>query len=154
MTRERADDPFQLQRFVAVQDDTYDAACRELAAGRKRSHWMWFVFPQLAGLGSSPTAQFYAIGSRAEALAYWRHPLLGPRLKACAQLVLAADATSAHAIFGSPDDFKLRSCMTLFAAAAPEEPVFGAVIERWFGGEADARTTELLGRESGAGEPR
>jgi uncharacterized protein (DUF1810 family) len=147
MTSQRTDDPFDLQRFVDAQADTYDAACRELAAGRKRSHWMWFVFPQLAGLGSSPTAQFYGIGSRAEALAYWRHPLLGLRLKACAQLVLDADAASAHAIFGSPDDLKLRSCMTLFAVAAPEEPVFHAVLERWFGGDPDPRTIELLARE-------
>ncbi len=151
MTSQRTDDPFDLQRFVAAQADTYDAACGELAAGRKRSHWMWLVFPQLAGLGFSPTAQFYGIASRAEALAYWRHPVLGPRLKACAQLVLAAQAPSAHAIFGSPDDFKLRSCMTLFAAMAPEEPVFRAVLDRWFGGEPDPRTTELLARETGAG---
>lgn len=154
MTSQRADDPFNLRRFVDAQADTYDAARRELAAGRKRSHWMWFVFPQLAGLGSSPTAQFYGIASRAEAMAYWRHPLLAPRLAACAQLVLAADAVSAHAIFGSPDDLKLRSCMTLFAAVAPDEPVFRAVLDRWFGGEPDARTVELLGRKSDAGGPR
>lgn len=155
MTLEQpADDPFDLQRFVDAQAGTYEAACRELAAGRKRSHWMWFVFPQLAGLGFSPTAQFYGIGSRAEVLAYWRHPLLGPRLAACAQLVLEADAASAHAIFGSPDDLKLRSCMTLFAAVVPEEPVFRAVLDRWFGGEPDARTVERLAREGDGGGRR
>lgn len=141
----RGDDPFDLRRFVDAQAPVFDAVVAELAAGRKRTHWMWFVFPQIAGLGFSPTAQRYAMASRAEALAYWRHPLLGPRLARCAALVRDAAAPSAHSIFGSPDDLKLRSSMTLFAAAVPDEPVFRAVLDRYYGGEADARTLELLG---------
>lgn len=141
-------DPFDLHRFVAAQAPVIDDVIAELAAGRKRTHWMWFVFPQIAGLGFSPTAQLYAIGSRAEALAYWRHPLLGPRLARCAALVRDAGARSAQAIFGSPDDLKLRSSMTLFAAVATDEPVFRAVLDRYWHGEPDARTVALLGSAS------
>ncbi len=140
----RETDPFDLRRFVDAQAAVFDGVVAELAAGRKRSHWMWFVFPQFAGLGFSPTAQFYAIASRAEAQSYWRHPLLGPRLARCAALVRDSSAPSAQAIFGSPDDLKLRSSMTLFDAAVPGEPVFRAVLDRYYGGEPDARTLSLL----------
>jgi uncharacterized protein (DUF1810 family) len=150
MNRDREDDPYDLRRFVDAQAQVYASVCSELAAGRKRTHWMWFVFPQLEGLGLSSTARFYGIASRDEALAYWRHPLLGRRLKQCAELVLAAGDSTAHEIFGSPDDLKLRSCMTLFQAVAPDEPVFAAVIARCFDGIRDPRTLELLGGERGA----
>jgi len=139
------DDPFDLQRFVDAQQPVYDQALSELRTGRKTSHWMWFVFPQLRALGRSGTAQFYGLASRDEALAYWRHPLLGPRLRECAATLLAAaPGRSAHSILGSPDDLKLRSCTTLFAAVAPEEPVFRALLERFYSGQADPRTWQLL----------
>jgi len=135
------DDPFDLQRFVVAQAPVYAQVAAELAAGRKRSHWMWFVFPQLKGLGSSAMAQHYGIASLAEARAYWAHPLLGPRLAQCTGLVLAVDGRSVHEIFGSPDDLKFRSCMTLFAQATGE-PLFTRALEKYFGGEADPRTVE------------
>ena len=135
------DDPFDLQRFVAAQAPVYAQVTAELAAGRKRSHWMWFVFPQLKGLGRSAMAQHYGIASPAEARAYWAHPLLGPRLAQCTGLVLAIDGPSVHEIFGSPDDLKFRSCMTLFAQATGE-PLFTRALEKYFGGEADPRTVE------------
>jgi uncharacterized protein (DUF1810 family) len=135
------DDPFDLQRFVAAQAPVYAQVTAELAAGRKRSHWMWFVFPQLKGLGRSAMAQHYGIASPAEARAYWAHPLLGPRLAQCTGLVLAIDGRSVHEIFGSPDDLKFRSCMTLFAQATGE-PLFTRALEKYFGGEADPRTVE------------
>ena len=133
-----------LQRFVDAQASVIEAVVAELERGRKRSHWMWFVFPQLQGLGRSPTAEYYGIASRQEALAYWRHPVLGPRLARCARLALDAPFATAREIFGSPDDLKLRSCMTLFAAVAPEEPVFAQVLGRFFDGQPDERTLELL----------
>src|SRR5579871_3336064 len=119
-------DPFDLARFVAAQAPVYAAARAELADGRKRSHGMWFVFPQIAGLGLSPTAVRYAIGSLDEAKAYCGHPVLGPRLVECASLVLAVEGRSAVEIFGTIDAVKFRSSMTLFAAAAPQDPVFEA----------------------------
>jgi uncharacterized protein (DUF1810 family) len=140
------DDPYRLERFVAAQDraGTYRRAVAELRAGRKQSHWMWFVFPQIAGLGSSPMAQEFAIGSLAEARAHLAQPVLGPRLTECAQLLnAAADGTSATEIFGPIDAMKLRSSMTLFAAAAPEESAFTDVLTRYFDGEPDHAT---LGR--------
>lgn len=137
-------DPFDLQRFVRAQQGTYAQALTEIRDGRKRSHWMWFVFPQYRGLGLSPTSQRYAINSRAEAQAYLDHPLLGPRLVECFEAVLDA-RESAHELFGSPDDWKLKSCATLFAAAAPEMPAFGRVLTDKFAGEVDQRTMELLG---------
>jgi uncharacterized protein (DUF1810 family) len=140
------DDPYDLQRFVAAQDPVLERVRSELRRGRKQSHWMWFVFPQLAGLGSSPTARAYAISSADEARAYLAHPVLGPRLVECAGLAAAVEGRSAAAVFGSPDDLKLRSSMTLFARAAPDEPVFGQVLDRYFDGEPDPRTLELLGR--------
>lgn len=135
----------ELHRFIAAQDPVYGQVCAELAAGRKTSHWMWFVFPQLRGLGLSATARFYGLASRAEALAYWQHPVLGARLRHCAQLVLDAKGRTAHDTFGSPDDLKLRSCMTLFAAVAAEEPAFAQVLQRCYGGAPDPRTLALLG---------
>jgi uncharacterized protein (DUF1810 family) len=140
-----AADPFDLARFVDAQAPVYDQVLAELRAAHKRSHWMWFVFPQLKGLGRSATAVHYGIASRAEALAYARHPLLGARLRECAALVLQAPpARSALQIFGTPDDLKLHSCMTLFAAVAPDVPVFDAALLRYFGGVADAHTLALL----------
>ena len=133
-----------LQRFVDAQGTVYAAVLRELGAGRKSSHWMWFVFPQLKPLGRSAMAKLYGLDGRAEALAYWQHPLLGPRLLECIRLVLATEGRSAHAIFGSPDDLKLCSCVTLFDAVAPEEPAFREVLDRFYGGVADAATLELL----------
>jgi uncharacterized protein (DUF1810 family) len=140
-------DPFDLARFVAAQAPVVARVTAELSAGRKQSHWMWFVFPQLAGLGLSATAAKYAITSLDETRAYLAHPVLGPRLMECTRMVLAVEGRDAHAIFGSPDDLKFRSSMTLFAQAAPEEPVFGAALDKYFGGEADARTLQLLNRQ-------
>jgi uncharacterized protein (DUF1810 family) len=137
-------DPHDLQRFVDAQAGVYDAVVDELHDGHKASHWMWFVFPQLRGLGHSPTAQHYGIASLDEARAYLAHPLLGERLRECTRLALRNQGRSAHAIFGSPDDFKFRSCMTLFGFAAPDEDVFDEALGRWFGGEPDPRTVALL----------
>lgn len=139
-------DPFDLERFVSAQDDgrTYERALAELAAGRKTSHWMWFVLPQIAGLGSSPMAQRYAIRSLDEARAYLAHPVLGPRLIATARIVATGPAPDAVSLLGSIDAQKLRSSMTLFARAAPEEPVFSAVLDRYFGGAADPATEARL----------
>lgn len=134
-----------LQRFVDAQAGVIEDVCAELRAGNKQSHWIWFIFPQLRGLGHSAMAQHYGIASRAEALAYWRHPLLGPRLKECMQLLLAHEGLSAQGMLGAIDALKLRSCATLFAAVAPEEPVFGEVLQRFYGGVADERTLALLG---------
>lgn len=138
-------DPYDLQRFVDAQDDVYEQVCDELRDGRKTSHWMWFVFPQLRELGRSATAIKFGVASLEEARAYLRHPVLGPRLKECAGLVTRIDGRSITAIFGTPDDLKFRSCMTLFQCAAPEEKIFGAALQRYFGGVPDARTLELLG---------
>jgi len=141
------DDPFDLARFVNAQDQggTYQQALAELRRGRKTSHWMWFVFPQIAGLGSSPMARRYAISSLAEAAAYLAHPVLGPRLVDCARAVLQTDAARAEEIFGSIDAIKLRSSMTLFARADPDEPVFGQVLDRFYAGRPDRPTDERLG---------
>jgi uncharacterized protein (DUF1810 family) len=138
-------DPFDLGRFVSAQAGTFEAALGELRAGRKRSHWMWFVFPQLRGLGHSSTAQFYGVSGLDEAAAYLAHPILGPRLEAVVAAVQASPAVSLNALFGAPDDLKFRSSMTLFAAAAPQGP-YQAALDRWCGAEPDARTLELLKR--------
>jgi len=135
-------DPFDLARFVAAQAGVFDRALEELRQGRKRSHWMWFVFPQLKALGRSPTAQFYGLASLEEATAYVQHPILSERLEAAVAAVEASSATSLHALFGSPDDLKFRSSMTLFAVAAPDGP-YQAALERWCG-EPDTHTLELL----------
>jgi uncharacterized protein (DUF1810 family) len=140
------DDPFSLHRFVAAQDagGIYERALAELRAGRKRSHWMWFVFPQLAGLGQSATSKRYAISSRAEARAYVEHPVLGARLSHCALALAELQAGSADAVLGAVDAIKLRSSMTLFALAAPENPVFERVLERYFDDARDPLTERLL----------
>jgi Uncharacterized conserved protein len=137
--------PYHLERFVEAQDGVYEYALDELRRGRKRRHWMWYVFPQVAGLGHSAMSQRYAIGSLDEARAYLAHPVLGARLRECAAVVAAAPP-GAEAIFGSIDAVKLRSSMTLFARADPDEPVFQAVLDRHFAGASDPRTDELLGR--------
>ena len=139
-----ADDPYDLARFVTAQEPVLDRVRAELRRGRKSSHWMWFVFPQVAGLGSSSTARHYAISGLDEARAYLAHPVLGPRLRECAELAAAVESGSAADVFGYPDDLKLRSSMTLFARAAPDEPVFTAVLDRYFDGEPDPATLERL----------
>ena len=139
-----ADDEHDLSRFVEAQRSTYERALAELHSGRKRSHWMWYVFPQLAGLGRSATSRHYAIRDAEEAKAYLAHPLLGPRLVECAVAVLETDARSAYEIFGSPDDLKLRSCATLFARASAPASVFSALLEKYFGGREDEETVRLL----------
>jgi uncharacterized protein (DUF1810 family) len=138
-------DPYDLERFVQAQARNYDQALGEIRRGRKQSHWMWYVFPQLAGLGLSATARRYAIASLDEAKAYLCHPLLGPRLLECAQALLALERRSAHEIFGWPDELKLRSSATLFALAAPPGSVFAQVLDAYFDGERDAKTLRLLG---------
>ena len=139
-----SDDPYDLARFVAAQEPVYEKIREELQEGRKRSHWMWFVFPQLEGLGASAMAQRYAIHSLAEAAAYLDHPLLGARLKECVGLVNKVEGRSAHEIFGSPDDLKFHSSMTLFAAAAPQEPLFGEALDKYFAGRRDPLTLAKL----------
>jgi uncharacterized protein (DUF1810 family) len=145
------DDPYELERFEKAQAerDTYDKAVSELRAGRKRSHWMWFIFPQLAGLGASRTSEFYAISSLAEAQAYLAHPLLGPRLLECAQILTEIGESDPQRVFGEVDAMKLRSSITLFESAAPDTPVFQDVLDRYFGGQADDRTKQLLKRSAG-----
>ena len=135
---------FDLQRFVDAQATVHAQALAEIRAGRKRSHWMWFIFPQIDGLGSSPTARRYAIKGQTEAAAYLEHPVLGARLVECAEAALAVDGRSATQIFGQPDDVKLRSSATLFAAVAPAGSAFERVIDKYFGGEPDPRTLDLL----------
>ena len=137
-------DPYGLHRFVDAQTDTYAQALAELRAGRKTGHWMWFVFPQVAGLGRSPTAQHYAISGLDEARAYLAHPVLGPRLVECAQALLDLPGDDAAAVLGPVDAMKLRSSMTLFAHADPGQPVFRAVLERYFAGQEDEATTSRL----------
>ncbi|MCW2516261.1 MAG: hypothetical protein JWR11_5303 [Mycobacterium sp.] len=139
-------DPYDLARFVEAQDrgGTYETAARELRSGRKQSHWMWFVFPQIHGLGHSALAVEYAIGSRDEAVAYLAHDVLGPRLHRCARLVVASGAVSAKALMGSPDDLKLKSSMTLFAEVADDDGDFAAVLEQYYGGERDQATIGKL----------
>ena len=143
------DDPHNLQRFVAAQEETYTAALGELHAGRKRTHWMWFIFPQVTGLGASPTAQFYAIRSRAEADAYLAHPLLGARLQECAGALLTVNGRTAEQIMGFPDHLKLQSSMTLFASLAGPGNLFAAVLERYYEGRLCPRTLAFLAPETG-----
>ena len=139
---------FNPNRFITAQEPVYEDVLRELAAGEKTRHWMWFIFPQLRGLGRSSTASFYAIASEAEARAYWRHPVLGARLSECCSALLCIRGKTAHEVFGSPDDMKLKSSMTLFERAAPEARVFAQVLDRYFEGKRDERTLELLGGPS------
>ena len=140
-------DPFDLDRFVQAQGPVMEQVRRELSAGCKRSHWMWFVFPQLSGLGHSPMARRYAIASLDEAAAYLHHPVLGPRLIACTELVNGQDGLSAHAIFGSPDDLKFHACMTLFSRVADAAPVFGKALDTYFAGVPDRLTEDRLARQ-------
>jgi uncharacterized protein (DUF1810 family) len=137
------DDPFDLNRFVMAQEPVIGRVFGELRNGRKASHWMWFVFPQLAGLGFSAMSQRYAIASLDEACAYLAHPVLGPRLTRCVELVLGVDGRSAHDIFGGPDDLKFHSCVTLFDEASPNG-AFEQAIEKYFGGRPDPATLDLL----------
>jgi uncharacterized protein (DUF1810 family) len=142
-------DRFRLARFLEAQARVYPQVRAELTAGRKHSHWMWFIFPQLAGLGTSATARHYALGSLGEARAYLAHPVLGARLRECTSLVLAVERRSTAQIFGHPDDLKFRSCLTLFRAAAPGERLFDDALARFFSGEPDPLTLKLLTSASG-----
>jgi uncharacterized protein (DUF1810 family) len=137
-------DPYHLQRFVDAQGPVYESVLAELRAGRKRTHWMWFIFPQLKALGRSSTAQHYGIDGLEEARAYLAHDVLGPRLRECSRLAAAVQGRSADQVFGYPDDLKLRSSMTLFARCADDPAEFVAVLDRYYGGEEDAATVGLL----------
>ena len=148
-----AGDPFGLGRFVDAQEGDYERALAELRSGRKRTHWMWYIFPQLDGLAFSATSKRYAIKSVEEAHAYLAHPVLGPRLRQCAEALLRIEGHSATTIFGSPDDLKLRSCATLFACVSPPGSVFERVLDAYYRGERDGKTLQLLGRAPG-GESR
>ena len=139
-----AGDPYHLERFLEAQRGTYETALAEVRAGRKRSHWMWFVFPQFAGLGRSSISVRYAIKSRTEAEAYLQHPTLGPRLREISEAALGVEGRSAHEIFGTPDDLKLRSCATLFAEVSAPGSVFEWLLVKYYEGEPDRRTLELL----------
>jgi uncharacterized protein (DUF1810 family) len=144
-------DPYDLNRFLRAQERDYARALSEIRAGRKVSHWMWYIFPQYQGLGYSSTSQHYAIKSRDEARAYLDHPVLGPRLIECVRAVLDVKGRTAHEIFGSPDDLKLRSCATLFASVEPAGSVFEQLLDRYFQGRKDPRTLELLDLGSAPG---
>ncbi len=137
--------PFDLERFVVAQAPVYERVRAELAAGAKASHWMWFIFPQLRGLGRSAMAEHFGLVGRAEAEAYLAHPVLGARLRECTRLVLDVRNRTVHEIFGSPDDLKFRSSMTLFATVAPEEPLFRQALDRCFGSRPDTLTEQMLG---------
>lgn len=139
-------EPEGLERFVRAQTDSYAAALEEIRQGRKRSHWMWYIFPQLQGLGLSSTAQYYGLRGLEEAKAYIRHPVLGPRLLEISEALLKLDSCDPLTVLGYPDDLKLRSCMTLFEQAAPEQPVFARVLEKYYSGHRDGRTLSLMGR--------
>ena len=138
-------DPYDLDRFVQAQERDYAQALAEIRSGRKRTHWMWYIFPQLSGLGSSAMAGRYAIRSLAEADAYLHHPVLGPRLHECAEAIVGLAGRSAHDVLGSPDDMKLRSSATLFTRVSPAGSVFHRLLDRYFQGEPDRRTLGLLG---------
>ena len=138
------DDPYRLERFVEAQNPVFEQVCAELRHGGKEGHWMWFVFPQMKGLGYSPTSMRFAISSKEEAEAYLRHPILGPRLRACTELVVLVDGLSIRDIFGYPDYLKFHSCMTLFAQATSENQVFKDALKKYFGGELDRPTLERL----------
>jgi uncharacterized protein (DUF1810 family) len=144
-------DPYDLGRFQQAQEDDYEQALSEIASGRKRSHWMWYIFPQIDGLGFSSTARHYAIKSLDEARAYLDHPILGPRLLECAEAAVRVEGRSAREIFGSPDDLKLRSSATLFACVSPPGSVFDRLLAKYYQGRRDDRTLQLLGIDAGAG---
>ena len=140
----KTEDPHNLQRFVSAQEDNYDTAIQELRRGRKKSHWIWYVFPQVAGLGYSSMAQYYAIGSRNEALEYLHHPILNQRLLDCCEALLAHRDSAIIDIMGSPDDMKLRSSMTLFASVSSQPAPFQSVLDTFYGGQNDNKTLEFL----------
>ena len=140
-----ADDPYDLTRFVRAQEKNYECALSEIRSGRKRTHWMWYIFPQFDGLAFSSTSKYYSIKSVAEAKAYLDHPLLGPRLLECAEAVVRVEGRSATEIFGSPDDLKLRSCATLFACVSPRDSVFDRLLRKYYRGGRDGKTLQLLG---------
>jgi uncharacterized protein (DUF1810 family) len=142
-------DPFNLKRFLRAQDSDYEKALSEIENGRKRSHWMWYIFPQLDGLAFSSTSKFYSIKSIDEAKAYLEHPVLGARLKACAEAVARIDGRSAREIFGSPDDLKLHSCATLFAQVSAPGSVFEGLLKKYFGSRRDEKTLRLCERRGG-----
>jgi uncharacterized protein (DUF1810 family) len=146
------DDPYDLNRFVRAQQGDYERALSEIRSGQKRTHWMWYIFPQLDGLALSPTSKRYAIKSIEEARAYLAHPVLGPRLLECAEAALRVEGRSAAEVFGSPDDLKLRSCATLFACVSPPGSVFDRLLGKYDGGERDRKTLRLLGMGPEAGE--
>jgi uncharacterized protein (DUF1810 family) len=142
---DNAGDPYDLDRFLSAQADSYEAALSEIRNGQKITHWMWYIFPQIDGLASSATSKHFAIKSIEEARAYLEHPILGPRLLECAEAALAVDGKSARSIFGSPDDLKLRSCATLFACVTPAGSVFERLLDKYYRGERDGSTLRLLG---------
>ena len=146
MAETKNTDPYDLGRFVQAQERNYAEALAEIRRGEKRTHWMWYVFPQFAGLGFSSTSKLYAIKSIDEAKAYLSHPVLGPRLMECAEAALKIEGRSAREIFGSPDDLKLKSCATLFASMLPPDSVFERVLEKYYAGEKDAKTLGLIGK--------
>lgn len=139
------DDPQNLQRFIGAQSPVYEQVCAELRAGHKQSHWIWFIFPQMRGLGRSETASYYGIASRQEAEAYLAHPILGARLQECTRLVNLVEGRTVDRIFGYPDDLKFHSSMTLFASLGSGNPVFKEALQKYFDGKLDQRTLELLG---------
>ena len=144
----REDDPYDLSRFVRAQEVGYEQIVAEIRSGRKRSHWMWYVFPQIDGLGFSSLSKRYSIKSLGEARAYLAHPVLGPRLLECAEAVVSLEGRSATEIFGSPDDMKLRSCATLFACVSPSGSVFARLLGKYYRGRRDGKTVQLLGIDS------
>jgi uncharacterized protein (DUF1810 family) len=143
-------DAYNLDRFLRAQEDDYERALSEIKSGLKRSHWMWYIFPQFDGLAFSSTSKHYSIKSLDEARAYLAHPVLGPRLQECAEAVLGIEGKTASEIFGSPDDLKLRSCATLFAIASPPDSVFECVLRKYYHGERDSKTQHLLGMDKAA----
>ncbi|SIO16615.1 Uncharacterized protein, DUF1810 family [Singulisphaera sp. GP187] len=149
MAERTGDDPHELSRFVDAQVVDYDQALAEIKSGLKRSHWIWYIFPQIEGLGFSSMSRRYAIKSVAEARAYLDHPLLGQRLVECAEAALAVEGRSASEIFGTPDDMKLKSCATLFENVSPTDSVFARLLDKYFKGERDGKTLQLIGTVSG-----
>jgi uncharacterized protein (DUF1810 family) len=149
--RRDSDDPYNLTRFVHAQEGVYAQALSEIQSGKKRTHWMWYIFPQIEGLAFSATSQRFAVGSIGEARAYLAHPILGPRLLECAEAVVRVEGRSATEIFGSPDDLKLRSCATLFACVAPRDSAFERLLRTYFPSGRDERTLQLLGSLPGGG---
>lgn len=141
-------DPFDLNRFISAQEEVYERALAELRDGRKRSHWMWYIFPQIEGLGHSPTTRQYSIKSLEEARQYLAHPVLGKRLMECAEAVLAVQGLSAGDIFGHPDDWKLQSSMTLFELASGPKSIFAHILDKYFQGKRDLKTLQLVGKPS------